>query len=59
MRDIPITFGYGFGKICVTNKHLSFYSAYYFLSSAHSLIAGKYLSRVRDMMTTNDGNSKC
>ena len=44
----------------LASQQTYFSSAYLvFKSSAHSLIAGKCLCRVRDMMTTNDGSSKC
>ena len=60
MRDISTKFGFGLAKISITASIYDFLPPINcFLSSAHSVIAGKCLCRVRDMMTTNDGNSKC
>ena len=55
MRDIPTTFGYGLVKLASQQASIIFFRLFSFFSSAHSLIAGKCLCRVRDMMTTNDG----
>ena len=46
-------------KLASQQASIIFFRLFFFISSAHSLIAGKCLCRVRDMMTTNDGNSKC
>ena len=58
MRDIPTTFDYGLGKIGVITSIYHILPLIIFFSSAHSLIAGKCLCRVRDMMPSNDGKSR-